>query len=160
MPPPGMAGPYRYMQQWAPPIIAPNYARGPGGPRFAAQSFGANMNPAPEMAPSPPNQPSPPPDPNPISVAVALGKQPKAATSTPPNSLGGPQHIKPQPLCKKLDDYPDHHLLMVKSNSFSATHLDLNELKNKLVEGGHDIQGRLDGRRLVAPHWGVGEAHP
>jgi hypothetical protein len=35
---------------------------------------------------------------------------------------------------KKLEDYPDDQLLMVKSNFFSATHPDLNELKNKLVE--------------------------
>jgi hypothetical protein len=39
---------------------------------------------------------------------------------------------------KKLEkeDYPDNQLLMVKSTSFSATHPDLNELKNKLVEAG------------------------
>jgi hypothetical protein len=53
--PPGMAGPYGYMQQWGPPMGAPIYASGPGGPGFDAQSFGANINPAPEMAPSAPN---------------------------------------------------------------------------------------------------------
>jgi hypothetical protein len=40
------------------------------------------------------------------------------------------------PMSKKLEDYPDDQLLMVKSNSFSATHPDLGELKNKLVEAG------------------------
>jgi hypothetical protein len=80
--PPGMAGPYGYMQQWGPPMGAPIYASGPEGPGFAAQSFGANMNPAPEMAPSAPNQPTPPPEPNPVAMAVAVGKQPEAATST------------------------------------------------------------------------------
>jgi hypothetical protein len=44
--------------------------------------------------------------------------------------------IKSQPVSKKLEDYPDDQLLMVKSNPFSATHSDLNELKNKLVEAG------------------------
>jgi hypothetical protein len=63
--PPGMAGPYGYMQQWGPPMAAPNYAPGPGGPGFAAQPFGANMNPAPEMASSALNQPTPPPSPTP-----------------------------------------------------------------------------------------------
>jgi hypothetical protein len=130
----GMAGPYGYMQQSGPPMGAPNYAPGPGGPGFAAQPFGANMNPAPEMAPSAPSQPTPPPVPNPAAVAVALGKQPEAATSTPPVEEG--PSIKSQPVSKKLEDYPDDQLLMVKSNSFSATHPDLNELKNKLVEAG------------------------
>jgi hypothetical protein len=132
--PPGMAGPYGYMQQWGPPMGAPNYAPGPGGPGFAAQTFGANMNPAPEMAPSTPSQPTLPPEPNPVAVAVALGKQPKAATSTPPVEAG--PSMKSQPVSKKLEDYPDDQFLMVKSNSFSATHPDLNELKNKLVEAG------------------------
>jgi hypothetical protein len=86
------------------------------------------------MAPSAPNQPTPPPVPNPAAVAVALGKQPEAATSTPPVEAG--PSIKSQPVSKKLEDYPDDQLLMVKSNSFSATHPDLNELKNKLVEAG------------------------
>jgi hypothetical protein len=67
-------------------------------------------------------------------VAVALGKQPEAATPTPPDEAG--PSIKPQPVSKKLEDYPDDQLLMVKSNSFSATHPDLGELKNKLVEAG------------------------
>jgi hypothetical protein len=92
------------------------------------------MNPAPEMAPSAPNQPTPSPEPNPVDVAVAVGKQPEAATSTPPDEAG--LSIKPQPVSKKLEDYPDNQLLMVKSNSFSATHPDLGELKNKLVEAG------------------------
>jgi hypothetical protein len=130
--PPGMAGPYGYMQQWGPPMGAPNYAPGPGGPGFTAQPFGANMNPAPEMAPSAPSQSTPPPVPNPAAVAVAQGKQPEAATSTPPVEAG--PSIKSQPVSKKLEDYPDDQLLMVKSNSFSATHPNLNELKNKLVE--------------------------
>jgi hypothetical protein len=73
-----------------------------------------------------------PPEPNPVAVAVALGKQPEAATSTPPDEAG--PSIKP--VSKKLEDYPDDQLLMVKSNSFSATHPDLGELKNKLVEAG------------------------
>jgi hypothetical protein len=132
--PPGMAGPYGYMQQWGPPMGAPNYAPSPGGPGFATQPFGANMNPAPEMAPSAPSQPTPPPEPNPVAVAVALGKQPEAATSTPPVEAG--PNIKSQPVSKKLEDYPDDQLLMVKSNSFSVTHPDLNEVKNKLVEAG------------------------
>jgi hypothetical protein len=72
--PPGMAGPYGYMQQWGPPMGAPNYAPGSGGPGFAAQPFGANMNPTSEMAPSAPSQPTPPPLPNPAAVAVVLGK--------------------------------------------------------------------------------------
>jgi hypothetical protein len=67
-------------------------------------------------------------------VAVALGKQPEAATSTPPDEAGS--SIKPQPVSKKLEEYPDDQLLMVKSKSFSATHSDLGELKNKLVEAG------------------------
>jgi hypothetical protein len=37
-------------------------------------------------------------------------------------------------MSKKLEGYPDDQLLMVKSNSFRATHPDLGELKNKLVE--------------------------
>jgi hypothetical protein len=86
--PPGMAGPYGYMQQWGPPMGASNYAPGPGGPGFAAQPFGANMNVAPEMAPSASSQPTPPLEPNPAAVAVALGKQPEAATSTPPVEAG------------------------------------------------------------------------
>jgi hypothetical protein len=122
------------MHQWGPPMGAPNYAPGPGGPGFAAQPFGANINPAPEMAPSAPSQPTPSPVPNPAAVTVALGKQPEAATSTPPDEAG--PNIKSQPVSKKLEDYPDDQLLMVKSNSFSATHPDLNELKNKLVEAG------------------------
>jgi hypothetical protein len=64
---------------------APNYAPGPGGPAFAAQPFGANMNPALEMAPRAPNQPIPSPEPNLVVVAVALGKQVEAAISTPPD---------------------------------------------------------------------------
>jgi hypothetical protein len=40
--PPGMAGPYGYMQQWGPPMGAPNYAPGPGGSGFVAQPFGAS----------------------------------------------------------------------------------------------------------------------
>jgi hypothetical protein len=74
--------------------------------------------------------------------------------------------IKPHPMFKKLDDYPNDRLLMVtRSNSFSATHPDLTKFKNKLVEARHDrdIEGCFDGlRRLVAPHStieGVGEAH-
>jgi hypothetical protein len=113
---------------------APNYAPGPGGPGFAAQPFGAHMNPAPEMALSAPSQPTPPPEPISVAAAVALGKQPEAATSTPPVEAG--PTIKSQPVSKKLEDYPDDQLLMVKSNSFSATHPDLNELKNNLVEAG------------------------
>jgi hypothetical protein len=133
--PPGMAGLYGYMQQWGPPMGAPNYAPGPRGPGFAAPPFGANMNPAPEMVPIAPSQPTPPPEPNPVAVAVALGKQPDlAATSTPPVEAG--PSIKSQAVSKKLEDYPDDQLLMVKSNSFSATYPDLNELKNKLVEAG------------------------
>jgi hypothetical protein len=82
---------------------APNYASGPGGPGFAAQPFGANMNPAPEIAPSAPNQPGTPPlEANPVAVAVALGKQPEAAT-WPPLVEAGPS-IKPQPVAKKLED--------------------------------------------------------
>jgi hypothetical protein len=92
------------------------------------------MNPAPEMAPSAHNQPTPTPEPNPVAVAVALGKQPETATPTPPDEAG--PSSKPQPVSKKLEDYPDDQLLMVKSNSFSATHSDLGELKNKLVEAG------------------------
>jgi hypothetical protein len=68
-------------------------------------------------------------------MAVALTrKQPEAAISTPPNEAG--PRIKPQPVSKNLEDCPDDQLLMVKSISFSATHPDLNELKNKLVEAG------------------------
>jgi hypothetical protein len=58
--PPGVAGPYGYMQQWGPPMGAPNYAPGLGGLGFAAQPFGANMNPAPDMAPIAPSQPASP----------------------------------------------------------------------------------------------------
>jgi hypothetical protein len=79
-------------------------------------------------------------------MAVALiRKQPEAAISTPPNEAG--PRIKPQPVSKNLEDRPNDQLLMVKSISFSATHPDLNELKNKLVEAGmtfthsRDIQG-------------------
>jgi hypothetical protein len=113
---------------------APNYAPGPRGHGFAVQPFGANMNPAPKMAPSALNQPIPPPKPNPVAVAVALGKQPKAATSTPPDEAG--PSIKLQPESKKFGDHSDDLLLMVKSNSFSATHPDLNELKKTLDEAG------------------------
>jgi hypothetical protein len=63
-PAPGMASPYGYTQQWGPPMGAPNYAPGPGGPSFAAQPFGANMNPALEMALSAPSQPTSTPEPN------------------------------------------------------------------------------------------------
>jgi hypothetical protein len=104
---------------------APNYAPGPGGPDFAAQTFGANMNPALEMASIAPSQPAPPPEPNPAALAVALGKQPEAATSTPPVEAG--PSIKSRPVSEKLEDYPDDELLMVKSDSFSATHPDLND---------------------------------
>jgi hypothetical protein len=84
---------------------APAYAPVPEGPGFAAQPFGAKMNPASEMTPSAPNQPTPPlpPEPNLVTLAVALGKQPEAAISTPPDESG--PSIKPQPVSKKLEDY-------------------------------------------------------
>jgi hypothetical protein len=138
--PSGMAGPYGYMQQWGPrPTGALNYAPVPRGPGFAAQPFGVNMNSTPrtwlQAHPTSPSRAHPrPPEPNPVVVAVALGTQPEATISTPPDEAG--PSIKPQPVSKKLEDYPDDQLLMMKSNSFSATHLDLNELKNKLVEAG------------------------
>jgi hypothetical protein len=56
-----------------------------------------------QPAPSAPNQPFTPWEPNPIAVAGALEKQPKAATSTPPDEAG--PNIKPQAVSKKLEDY-------------------------------------------------------
>jgi hypothetical protein len=81
-----------------------------------------------------PISPLPPPEPNFVAVAVPLGKQPEASTSTPPDDAGPASSRSRSP--KKLEDYPDDQLLMVKSNSFSATHPDLNELKNEFVEAG------------------------
>jgi hypothetical protein len=131
--PPGMAGPYGYMQQWGPPMGAPNYAPGPARrPWFCCPTLRRQHEPRPGEWPlAHLTSPTPPPEPNPVAVAIALGKQPQAATSTPPVEAG--PSIKPQPVSKKLEDYPDDQLLMVKSNSFSATDPDLGELKTSLL---------------------------
>jgi hypothetical protein len=79
------------------------------------------MNPALEPTPSVPN---------PVTMAIAVEKQPETALAPPPDQAG--PTVKPPDMSKKLEDYPDDQLLMVWSNSFSATHPDLNELRNKL----------------------------
>jgi hypothetical protein len=104
---------------------APNYAPGLGGPGFAAQPFGANMNAAPEMAPtSAPNHPNPPSSPqDPVAVTWPFRSEHNSRQQLTTSLDEARPSIKPARVqetrgLSELDQW-----LMVKFNSFSATHL-------------------------------------